>query len=89
MAKLITHLPSEGASEAAVRADHEERDRKAWNLPRATAKPASAARHRDGLSWDEFRDLYYPNSRRHTLEAIVAYGEYKRSSRLAANRGHG
>ena len=79
MAKLLTHLPSEGASEAALRADHEERDRKAWNLPRATARPSSATRHRGGLNWDEFRDLYYPNSRRHTLGAIVAYGAYKRS----------
>jgi hypothetical protein len=26
-----------------------------------------------------FRDLYYPDSRRHNLEAIVAYGPYKRS----------
>ena len=28
---------------------------------------------------DDFRDLYCPNSRRHTFEAIVAYGAYKRS----------
>ena len=79
MTKLVTQLP-EGASEAAVRADHEERDRKAWNLPRASVTTASKTRHRDGLNWDEFRDLYHPNSRRHNLGAIVAYGEYKRSS---------
>ena len=36
--------------------------------------------HRDGLDWDNFRDLYYPDSRRHDFEAIVAYGAYKRST---------
>ena len=78
MVKLLTHLPSE----AAVRADHEERDRKAWNTPRASATTAPKKRHRDGLNWDEFRDRYYPNSRRHTFAAIAAYGDYKRSSSL-------
>jgi hypothetical protein len=80
MVRLLTHLPSEGALEATVRADHEERDRKAWNTPRAPVTTGSKTRHRDGLNWDEFRDLYYPNSRRHTFGAIAAYGDYKRSS---------
>ena len=61
------------AAQAAVTADHQERDREAWNLPR----PPWAYRAR--LDWDGFRDLYYPDSRRHNLEAIVAYGSYKRS----------
>lgn len=38
----------------------------------------------DGLAWDQFRDLYYPDSRRHNLAAIVAYGEYKGTPRLQA-----
>jgi hypothetical protein len=38
----------------------------------------------DGLAWDQFRDLYYPNSRRHNLAAIVAYGEYRRTPLLQA-----
>ena len=33
--------------------------------------------YRDGLDWVGFRDLYYANSRRHDLRAIVAYGVYK------------
>ena len=86
---VTSNLPSESAAEAAARADREERDRKAWNLPRgARARRASDAGHRDGLDWDEFRDLYYPNSRRHTLEAIVTYGDYKRASKLAEHRGN-
>ena len=35
---------------------------------------------RHGLDWSGFRDLYYPASRRHDLEAIVAYGAYQRTS---------
>jgi hypothetical protein len=84
-----------GCLRGGLRADLEERDRKALNLPRASAKPLPETGHRDGLSWDEYRDLYYPNSRRHTLEAIVAYGDYKRSSKddkrsskLAGNGAH-
>jgi hypothetical protein len=34
----------------------------------------------DGLDWDHFRDLYYPDSRRHNFEAIVAYAEFKRTA---------
>jgi hypothetical protein len=39
--------------------------------------------HGDRLAWDGFRELYYPDSRRHDLAAIVAYGSYKRSSYAA------
>jgi len=38
--------------------------------------PAKTARYE--LDWDQFRDRYYPDTRRHNLEAIVAYGDYKR-----------
>ena len=47
----------------------------AWNLPQIPAKTA----HSDGLDWDHFRDLYYPDTRRHNLKAIVAYGDYRRT----------
>ena len=53
------------------------RGRDAWNLPQIPANTA----HPDGLDWDHFRDLYHPDSRRHDLDAIVAYGDYKRTSR--------
>ena len=46
------------------------------NLPRTTAKTA----HRDPVDWNSFRELYYPDSRRHNFEAIVAYGAYRRHS---------
>ena len=68
------------AAQAAVRADHLERDREAWNLPRAPVETALRGTYRDGLDWNGFRDLYYPGSRRHNLKAIVAYGAYKGSS---------
>jgi hypothetical protein len=67
------------AAQAAVTADHQERDREAWNLPRAPVDSVVRGAYRDRLDWDGFRDLYYPDSRRHNLEAIVAYGSYTRS----------
>jgi hypothetical protein len=79
MVKTLTEQPSEAASQAAVKADHQERNRKAWNLPRASVRTAPRRRHRDGLDWDSFRDLYYPSTRRHDFAAIMAYGDYKRS----------
>jgi hypothetical protein len=79
MVKSLTERRTEAASSAAVTADHAERDRKAWNLPRASVQIAPGRRHRDGLDWDDYRDLYYPSTRRHDFEAIVAYGDYKRS----------
>src|SRR6188508_1069105 len=79
MVKTLIERPTGAASPAAVDADHQERDRKAWNLPRASVRTAPRRRHRDGLDWDSFRDLYYPSTRRHDFDAIVAYGNYKRS----------
>jgi hypothetical protein len=56
-----------------ARGEHGQRVTGARNLPRAFV----GARDRDGLDWDGFRDRYYPASRRHHLEAIVAYGDYR------------
>jgi hypothetical protein len=70
--------PHPDAAHATVRADRE-LDRVAWNLPPAPVIAAHGA-YRDGLDWAGFRDLYYPASRQHNLEAIVAYGAYKRTS---------
>lgn len=72
------------AAQAAAKADHLERDREAWNLPRVPAETVSRGTPGDGLDWNGFRDLYHPDSRRHDLEAIVAYGAYRRHSRPAA-----
>ena len=77
MTQSVTGTLTESAR-AAVRADHSERDREAWNLPRARADTLVRSAYRGGLDWNGFRDAYYPGSRRHNLEAIVAYGAYKR-----------
>ena len=77
MTQSLTETLTE-AAQAAVSADHLERDREAWNLPRAARETLRQEPHRDRLDWDEFRDLYYPDSRRHNLTAIVAYADYKR-----------
>jgi hypothetical protein len=79
MVKSLTERPIEAASQAALRADHLERDREAWNLPRASVETVPHGAHRDSLDWDGFRDVYYPDSRRHNFEAIVAYGAYRKS----------
>lgn len=78
---LTETLPE--AAQAAQSADHVERDRAAWNLPRASERTVPASAHRGGLDWDGFRESYYPDSRRHDLKAIAAYGAYKKS--LLAN----
>jgi hypothetical protein len=83
MVKSLTEGPTEASGQAVLGADHQERNRQAWNLPRAK-KTVSYGTHRDGLDWDDFRGLYYPNSRRHNFEAIVAYGAYKRSPQAGA-----
>lgn len=79
----MTHSlsPSPEAVSGAPTADDLERDREAWNLPRARAGTVSHLPYRAGLDWDGFRDLYFPGSRRHDLKAIVAYGGYRSSQR--------
>lgn len=42
----------------------------------AVASPEGAP---TGLDWQAFSAAYFPGSRRHHLESIVAYGAYKRS----------
>jgi hypothetical protein len=85
MTQSLTETLTE-AAQAAAKAEHLERDRETWNLPRARGETASRATHRNGLDWNGFRDLYYPDSRRHDLAAIVAYGAY-REALLAAQPG--
>jgi len=59
---------------------HRKRGREAGQLPPSSARTT----HPHGLDWDHFRDLYYPGSRRHNLEAILAYGDYRRTPRPQA-----
>jgi hypothetical protein len=68
MVQSLIERPAEGAARAARPADHLERGGEV---------------HGGQLDWDDFRELYYPDSRRHDLTAIVAYGSYRRSSHAA------
>jgi hypothetical protein len=42
----------------------------------------SSADARDGLDWQTFSAAYFPGRRRHDLEALTAYGAYRRSRTL-------
>ena len=70
----------EVALDATTRTREQERDRQAWNLPQARTRPAAAGdRIRDdGLEWQAFSAAHFPGRRRHDLQAIVAYGAYRR-----------
>jgi len=80
VAQSIAVRPDGAATQWALDLKHQERNREAWNLPRAVRTSASGT-HRDGLNWAEFRERYYPDSRRHNFEAIVAYGDYRSTLR--------
>lgn len=72
------------AAQATAAADARALDRVAWNTPRDPATLPDLAAP-EGLDWDSFRDLYHPDSRRHNLTAIVAYGDYKRSGEVPSS----
>ena len=80
IAQSLAVRPNEASTRWALDLKHDERNREAWNLPRAVRTGASGT-HRDGLNWAEFRERYYPGSRRHNFEAIVAYGDYRSTLR--------
>ena len=71
--------PTRPTTQTSLR-EHRQQRREDWNLRQISLETADS----DGLDWDHFRDLYYPESRRHDFQAIVAYGEYKRTARLHA-----
>ncbi len=64
-------------TQTALRA-HRRQRREQSNLAPASTETTS---RRAALDWYGFRDLHYPGSRRHKLEAIVAYGAYRKGSR--------
>lgn len=41
--------------------------------------PSKTAHERDGLDWQAFSVDHFPGRDRHDLEALVAYGAYRRS----------
>lgn len=72
-----------------------ELDRIAWNLPRRpltevprtwpVPQPEAERLQADeaavqGLDWQGFLSRYFPERRRHDLEALTAYGAYKSSN---------
>jgi hypothetical protein len=77
------------AAHAAVEPSDWERDRVAWNLPRAPRGAIARESHRDRLGWEEFVAAHFPRSRRHNLEAIVAYGVYRSLDRPARESAAG
>jgi hypothetical protein len=52
------------------------RDRLAPNVPSSEELPG-------GLDWQAFAARFFPGRRRHDLEALTAYGTYRRSPRAA------
>jgi hypothetical protein len=44
----------------------------------------SSAHEPAGLDWQAFSAAYFPVRRRHDLEALVAYGAYRRNGTLPA-----
>jgi len=78
MTQLLDEALAESAR-AAVNAGDWKRDQEAWNLPRGPAAPGAHNPQRPELDWRAFSAANYPGSRRHNLEAIVAYGIYRSS----------
>ena len=46
---------------------------------RVASVPPSSAHAPAGLDWQAFSAAYFPERRRHDLEALTAYGAYRRS----------
>jgi hypothetical protein len=43
------------------------------------ASAAASTEVADGLDWHTFSAAYFPGRRRHDLQAVIAYGAYRRS----------
>jgi len=63
MVQTLTE-PLTEAAQTALRDDHRERDRVAWNVPRASVRTGPRKAYRDGLDWDGFVDRYHPDPSR-------------------------
>jgi hypothetical protein len=50
----------------------------------AASAPASRAHIPDGLDWQAFSAVHFPGRHRHDLEALTAYGAYRRSHAVDA-----
>jgi hypothetical protein len=54
-----------------------------------TSVVANGQDARDGLDWRTFSAAYFPGRRRHDLEALTAYGAYKRSHAVEERSSEG
>ena len=86
IARSLSETPAE-AAHAPAEATDRERDVEAWNLPRAPRETIARDAPRDHLEWREFVEAHFPKSRRHNLEAIVAYGAQRSTDRSATEPG--
>ena len=62
-------------------------ERKRPLTERTSAVATSGADAPDGLDWQTFSAAYFPERRRHDLEALTAYSAYKRSRDTDTGRG--
>jgi hypothetical protein len=86
LARSLFDTPAE-AARAPVEATDRERDAVAWNLPTAPRETIARDDPRDHLEWPEFVAAHFPKSRRHNLEAIVAYAAHRSRDRTATEPG--
>lgn len=67
-----------------------ERDAKAWNVPRqrpdtSTTDSAPRGTRDETLDWKSFVATFFPDTRRHNFNAIMAYSDYRRSLRASGH----
>jgi hypothetical protein len=82
----LSDTPAE-AARTPVEATDRERNAEAWNLPRAPRETIAREAPRDHLEWQEFVATHFPKTRRHNLQAIVAYGVHRSVNRSATEPG--
>jgi hypothetical protein len=67
--------------------DPVEHDESAPRAGRSRTLSWNGGESRDGLDWQAFSAAYFPERRRHDLEALTAYGAYRRSRSVAGPSG--
>jgi hypothetical protein len=88
LARSLSDTPA-AAARTPVEATDVERNAEAWNLPRAPRETGAREAPRAHLEWQEFVAAHFPNTRRHNLAAIVAYGVHRSANRSATESGAG
>jgi hypothetical protein len=86
LARSLSDTPAE-AARTPVEATDSERNAEAWNLPRAPRETIAREAPRVHLEWQEFVAAHFPKTRRHNLQAIVAYGVHRSANRRTTEPG--